>query len=305
MNEFDKIFKEDFGIEFYLVIKLLDLLAHICIEDYKTSCLSLSKDEFVELLKKETTLSDIEIDCFFKHFALESRGNIGEPPIGYKYSDIFPWRYNRKLSYLLRPIPLIKNSENKEIVIFSARHLSSASENLNYSLFNGILKVDSQYKKINLLLASRNNVKGKEFRNEVASWLNEKFNLHVIPYEYKIPRKGQHKDYGDIDVLAFDNKRNIIYCIECKNTKQTKIIYEFSVSIQNYIEKQLPKHLNRVQWVINNKSVLSERFGADLSSYEVKSLLVSSFQLPLKLLENINDVEVYSLNELKRKTNIF
>lgn len=305
INEVDRIFKDDFGIEFNLVTNLLDLLAHICIEEYKTSCLALFKDEFIDLLKKETNLSGLEIDCFFRHFALESRGNMGKPPVGYKHSDIFPWRYNRKLSYLLRPILLIKNAENKEVVIFSARHLSSASENLNYLLFNGLLKVDSQYKKINSLLASRNNVKGKEFRNEVANWLSENFNLEVIPYEYKIPRKKQHKDYGDIDVLAFDNTRKIIYCIECKNTKQTKIIYEFSVSIQNYIEKQLPKHLNRVMWVKDNKSVLSERFNSDFSNYEVRSLLVSSFQLPLKLLENISGVEIYSLNELKRKKNIF
>jgi RecB family endonuclease NucS len=63
-------------------------------------------------------------------------------------------------------------------------------------------------------------VKGKEFRNEVANWLKQKPNLEVIPHEYKIPRKGQAKDYGDIDVLAFDKKKKIIYCIECKNTKQ-------------------------------------------------------------------------------------
>lgn len=148
-------------------------------------------------------------------------------------------------------------------------------------------------------------MKGKEFRNEVANWLKQKPNLEVIPHEYKIPRKGQAKDYGDIDVLAFDKKKKIIYCIECKNTKQTKIIYEFSVSIQNYIEKQLPKHLNRIQWVKENKQILSQRFNFDFTVFSVKSLLVSSFQLPLKLIENVKDVEIYSLNELKRRPNLF
>ena len=305
LDRIDKIFKEEYGIEFYLALKLFNELAHICIEDYNTSCLVLSKKTFIEILNDKTNLSLSEINSFLNHFGLTTRGNIEIPPEGYNYSDIFPWRYNRKLSYLLRPVIIVKNENDEDTVIFSARHLSSAYGNLHYALINGILKVDSQYKKINSFLANRNNVKGKEFRNEVANWLKQKPNLEVIPHEYKIPRKGQAKDYGDIDVLAFDKKKKIIYCIECKNTKQTKIIYEFSVSIQNYIEKQLPKHLNRIQWVKENKQILSQRFNFDFTVFSVKSLLVSSFQLPLKLIENVKDVEIYSLNELKRRPNLF
>lgn len=304
-DRIDNIFKQEYGIEFYLALKLFNELAHICIEDYKTSCLILSKKTFIRLLEEKTNLSLSEIDSFLNHFTLTSRGNIGKPPKGYNYSDIFPWRYNRKLSYLLRPIILIKNENEEDTIIFSPRHLNSAYGNLHYALLNGILKVDSQYKKINSFLADRNNIKGKEFRNEVANWLQENPNLEVIPYEYKIPRKGQIKDYGDIDILVFDKKKKIIYCIECKNTKQTKTIYEFSVNIQNYIEKQLPKHFNRIQWVKENKQILSQRFNYDFTSFNVKSFLVSSFQLPLKLIENVKNVEIYSLNELKRKSNIF
>jgi len=304
-DRIDKIFKEEYGIEFYLALRLFNELGHICIEDYKTSCLSLSKISFIKLLNEKTNLSLSEINSFLNHFGVTSRGNIGMPPKGYNYSDIFPWRYNRKLSYLLRPIILVKNENHEEVVIFSARHLDSAYGNLHYALLNGILKVDSQYKKINSFLAERNKIKGKEFRDEVANWLNQNPNLEVIPYEYKIPCKGQDKNFGDVDVLAFDKEKKNIYCIECKNTKQTKIIYEFSVSIQNYIEKQLPKHLNRIQWVKENKQILSQRFNYDFTSFTVKSFLVSSFQLPLKLIENVKDVEIYSLNELKRKSNIF
>ena len=69
--------------------------------------------------------------------------------------------------------------------------------------------------------------------------------------------------------------------------------------------KKLPKHLNRIQWVKENKQILSERFNYDFTVFSVKSLLVSSYQLPLKLIENIEGVDFYSLNELKRKSKIF
>lgn len=305
LEKIDTIFKEDYGIAFFSVLQMFDLLAHICIEDYKTSCLVLSKKSFIELLNKEMNLTISEIDSFLKHYILESRGDISTPPIGYNYSDIFPWRFNRKLSYLYKPIILIKDKNNEDTILFSARHLNSASNNFRYALFNGILKIDSQYRKINSFLAERNNIKGKIFRKEVADYLSKNTGLDVVPYEYKIPRKGQSKDYGDIDILAFDKNKKIIYCIECKNTKLTKVIYDFSVNIQNYIEKQLPKHLNRIEWVKGNKGILSQSFNNNFDDYNVKSLLISSYQLPLKLIEDIKGIDFYSFNEIKRLQNVF
>lgn len=168
----------------------------------------------------------------------------------------------------------------------------------------GSIKYDKKFKKLNKLEANRNNIKGKEFRNKVYLWLSKNPFLDVLPYEFKITHKIADKEYGDVDVLAFDKIKKIIYSIECKNTKQAKIIYEYHTNSKNYIEDKLPLHNNRRIWLENNLNKLSDIFKYDFTDFKVKSILISSYQLPLNLIKDIEDVEIYSLSEIKRK-NIF
>lgn len=185
--------------------------------------------------------------------------------------------------------------------MYSARHLSMAEENFTYLFFTGSLKIDKSYKKIWSLLADRNNKKGKAFRQEVYLWLSKNIShLEIIPYEFKIPKKKGEKDYGDIDILAFDHSKKVIYSIECKNTKLAKIAYEFSRDSKNYIEKQLPKHLNRHIWLGSNLSILHNHFKVDFSEYRIQSMVISSNQLPVKMTNIIETIDFFSLNELKR-----
>lgn len=298
-DKIDSIFKEEFGIELFKVRGLILELAHYCFEN-KNSYLIFNDDEFKTVLEKEFNLTEIEVLAVLSHFILNTRGEINHPPKGYEYPDIFPWRYNRQLSYLSRPIIRIKDESGAYKIIISARHLVSSIDNFFAVFFNGSLKIDSKFRKINSLLAERNNIKGKQFRNEVSNWLTENTFLEVVPYEFKIPVKGNSKNYGDVDILAFDKRKKIIYSIECKNTKQAKIIYEFQRDAKNYIDKQLPKHQNRTEWLKNNLVYLSERFKYNFSGFKVKSYLISSYNLPIKLIQDIDDITIHSFNEVKR-----
>ena len=128
--------------------------------------------------------------------------------------------------------------------------------------------------------------------------------LEVIPYEVKIKKNGilnSDRDYGDIDILAFDHKLKMIYSIECKNTKQAKIMYDFYSHSKNYIEKQLPKHLNRDKWLNQNRNKLQEVFSIEGEDYEIISLIISSHLLPVKYMQKIS-IHVYSFNEIKEKS---
>ncbi|HLP64257.1 SEC-C domain-containing protein [Flavobacterium sp.] len=296
----DEIFNIEFGIGIFKIKVLLDELAKYCFEE-KKSILTIKEKDFLKLLKSEFKLTIAETESLINNFILNSRGNISIPPKGYDYTDIFPWRYNRSLSYLLRPIIKIKNVEGSNMFILSARHLAAASENFMAVFFDGSLKVNKDLKKINSLLAERNNIKGKHFRNEVCNWMKDYTSLEVVPYEFKIPVKGNEKNYGDVDILAFDKTKKIIYSIECKNTKQAKIIYEFQRDAKNYINKQLPKHITRSIWLEKNLAFLGSRFQYDFLEFRVESLLISSYQLPVKITENIEGIKIISFNEIKRK----
>lgn len=302
-DKIDSVFLEEFGIQFFKIRALMYELAHFCYEN-KTSYLIYQDSEFEKVLKNEFNLTTTEIQSFLGHFSLNSRGKIGIPPDEYDYQDIFPWRYNRKLSYLSKPIIRIKDENGIYKNIISARHLVSSVDNFFALFFNGSLKINSDFRRLNSLLAERNNIKGKEFRNEVYNWLCENTSLEIIPYEFKIPVKGNDKNYGDVDILAFDKRNKIIYSIECKNTKQAKILYEFQRDAKNYINKQLPKHQNRTEWLKNNLEFLNNRFKYDFSKFKVEAYLISSYSLPIKLIQDIDNITIVSFNRIKRN-NIF
>ncbi|KQT30908.1 hypothetical protein ASG22_19630 [Chryseobacterium sp. Leaf405] len=299
-NKINKIYDEDLGIALFKIIATYDKLSRFILEN-KVSVYVFKTSDFHLFLKQECELTEKEIHGFINNFVLTSRGEISKPPQNYQYSDIQPWRYNRSLSYLIRPIVFVD-----ECYIISARHLSSSSENYLAKFMDGTIKYDKKLKGLAKLQAERNKIKGTQFRKEVYEWLkNEYNNLEIIPYEFNINHKIADKNYGDIDILAFDKNKKIIYSIECKNTKQAKIIYEFTTNIKNYVEDKLPLHNNRRIWLENNLKKMSIEFKYDFTDFKVKSILVSSYKLPLNMIGNIKNVEIFSLNELKRKVVTF
>ena len=85
-----------------------------------------------------------------------------------EYAERIPWRYNRRLSYLLKPILRINDKVNNNFIIcFSARHLYIAGQNLLAIFFDGTLKVDDDCKQIREFVKRNSTEKGDEFTVEV------------------------------------------------------------------------------------------------------------------------------------------
>lgn len=299
-DKVDEAFLADWGITLPMIIATNNLLSDYCFENQK-SYYSCTDEELKSMLKSRTNMNEKNINSYIENMGLETRGKMDKPKVLNDYPEIFPWRYNRKYSYIRRPLLKVKNGSNGFIFYWSARHIDMASDNLLALFHNGSLKVEDDCKAINKLLAERNNIKGREFREEVFEWLIKKPNLKVIPYEVKIKENGlfnADRNYGDVDIMAFDIRKKILYSIECKNTKQAKIMYDFQNDLKNYIEKQLPKHLNREFWLKKNIGDVLQVFKIEDKGYKVKSMVISSYQLPIKFMEKTK-IPIYSLNEIK------
>ena len=308
-NKVDHLFFKDWGISLSKINTTLFFLSEYCLENEK-SYYYCSENDFKKILTDNLKLNPQEIQAFEEQMTLKTRGKINKPENPSDIPEILPWRYNRKFSYIRRPILKIKNSDNSYTFFWSMRHLDSASENLQAIFHNGLMKVEPKHKNINSLLSERNNIKGKEFREDVHNWLIKNPSLEVIPHEVKISNRNyknndrkvlkSDKNYGDVDILAFNHSTRTIFSIECKNTKQAKIMYDFQNNIKNYIKKQLPKHVNREKWLNNNIEQLKNVFNLPSDEYKIKSVVISSFQLPVKYIHQI-PIPIYSFNEIKEK----
>ena len=116
---------------------------------------------------------------------------------------------------------------------------------------------------------------------------NNYSSIKVIEHEVKISGIGFFKTTevkGDIDILAIDQKKKIIYSIECKNTHQSKVAYEFRLEIDNYLGKDgkpvmIEKHIKRDVWLRENHKYVVEKLGLD-PDYRIVSLVVTRHILP-------------------------
>lgn len=93
------------------------------------------------------------------------------------------------LVLIFRNIQLIVQQKGEEYFLISARHIYKATENILSNFYNGQLLLDKESKPIRGLLAERNKIKGKEYRDEVLQWLNASTHLKSYTQEIKIRPK--------------------------------------------------------------------------------------------------------------------
>lgn len=299
--------------EWSITLGEIDMICHsICsaLFSENKSVKMLLEEDFIEWMLKITDLNREKMSFFLKRMKFLPRPNPLTPPEGFDKWEVHPWRFNRRLSYLLRPIIWLQK-EDKEYLLLSARHLLTASENLVALFFNGTLKADDGNKKIKQLLAERNKIKGKEYRDEVQNWLKQNTSLEIYDYEVKIKPKGffiSDSDKGDIDILGIDRINNIVYSIECKNTVQSKLTYEYKMEFDNYLgldgqEGLIEKHIKRHKWLEENIKQVQAKLALPVKP-EIKSLVISKNILPLKHLKRV-ELPIISFYELKTNQFVF
>jgi hypothetical protein len=302
-DKVENIFRNEWGIGIHDVF----ILAHALVRklfDNGQSVVLVSKTELYNLLS-DSKFTEAEIGAWLNTLRFIKRNDVLKSPPGFQKEEVYPWRYNRRISYLLKPLIFVER-DNEEYILLSARHLYKATENLVSIFHNGSLPIDKENKEIRALLAERNAVKGKEYRDDVQKWLTDHTSLYVYPQEITIKQKGffvADSDKGDIDILAIDHDSKIIYSIECKNTNQSKVAYEFHLEIIDYLGKPgksglIEKHVNRDRWLKENSDQLLKKLQVD-HGYQLLSLVISNHILPTAFLRD-TPLPVISFYELKK-----
>jgi hypothetical protein len=108
--------------------------------------------------------------------------------------------------------------------------------------------------------------------------------------------------------MTIHHDERVIYAIECKNTTQAKIAYDFYSEIVNYLgtkdkEGMVAKHVRRDTWLKDNSDQEHKKLGLS-SEYVINSFVLTKNILPTIYIRNI-DLPLYSYSKLTGgKTNI-
>jgi hypothetical protein len=290
-EKFDFAYQKEYGIKLSRLNIFLQLLVNYGISK-GLSCTVIEQSKLRELIGENIEkVQTKEIDSFLELLTLKKRKNIGARQPDFPLEEIYPWRHKRKLSYLNRPLASI-NIDNQIFYYYGFRHLLDYRENLYYQLEKGRVTVNT--KELKSLMGQISNGKGNPFRQVAMEWFQANSDFAVIPYEVDIKPKGPliaPKHLGDIDLLVVDHKQKLIYPIECKNISSAKTMYEMWSEIVAYLgddkndeDAKIIKHLNRHNWLQENKATLNKFLGIS-EDYLIKSFVLTPDEIPLTYLK--------------------
>lgn len=221
-----------------------------------------------------------------------------KPPKGYKGIDIFPWIFNRPLSFIRRPI-----IEHQEKFIFGIRNILHSRKYLLKLIWQGKLKTKGKLMKD--LMSRLRNIEGDIFNEHVKQRLESYEELEVTKGVSKIGNKhiadDNNKTLGDIDIFAINRKRKKIYLIETKDFSFSRNPYEIAMEREKMFSGDksfLNKHLRRHFWVEKNLDYILEYYELEQDIWKVIPMFVVSEYLITKDLINNYDVKFYSESQL-------
>lgn len=178
-------------------------------------------------------VNEEKIENILDYISLEKREDFMTPPKGYRKEDVYPWRFNRELSFTRKP--LIKR--NKEY-IWGNRNLFHMLMFTIDIISEGKFKTKS--KQMNKYIGSMSKKRGQAFNESVFNILKQFPELIVDKNLKKINKKKiadeEKKDLGDIDILYIYKEKKQIVVGEVKDFKLSKNPYEIYCEYREMFE---------------------------------------------------------------------
>lgn len=204
--------------------------------------------------------------------SLGPRHNFLQPPAPFRSADVYPWLFNRELSYLRKPV-LIRSTPQGAQMLWGMRHVWLAGQYL-----------------LNLILSERlhaHSLEMKHFMSKVRQEESAAFNEQIAelcreqgmvvrtqvskvgPLQLTRTHQGHQEKIGDVDVLAADRCQKVLYVLECKNLEGARTPSELKNEIDSTFSvgrskrSKLEIHVERIAWVEDHLIETLELLGLD------------------------------------------
>jgi hypothetical protein len=249
----DEVMLAEFGITYDDLFVVYDSVRQAPGAFLRTTPAQTLRTEIAEQLGAE------QADAFITHFTVGPRAQIAPPPAPYELSDVFPWLFARRLSYLHRPVVRTTDRDGVEWFAWTERHIDGAMLHFFASVRDG------RYKALSAQLEDW----ATETRQVFASMLNDEVAEELRRRERfvwdRVKNIGGRRivgadgaDLGDVDVLAVDREAAIVYPLEIKDLAVGFTPRAFASSVER-ITEAITKHRRRVAWVQENLAHVVER----------------------------------------------
>ena len=227
---------------------------------------------------QRTQISTECVNSIIELISIGKRDNFLEPPKPFKKYDVYPWRFNRELSFTRRPI--IRYGDD---LIWGNRQLHHMLRFVIDLIING--KYKARGEKLKQLIGKLSAVRGNEFNSVIYQKLKSIEGLIVREKVSQINGKKitdiKGNVLGDIDVLYIVPDKRKIVVGEVKDFSFAKNPYEMSQEYNRiFIDGDKPcyitKHRRRAAWIAEHLEDVKTHFGLANVKWSVKAVMFVS-----------------------------
>ncbi|WP_312345267.1 SEC-C domain-containing protein [Chryseobacterium binzhouense] len=284
-EKLDKAFITDYGVSFTRICYFIDILSLIGFkQDLDYASLTLDKLKTEINSNAVDKFSDSEFDSVLDYLSLEKRGAVHKLPknSGFEISDIVPFKYNRMLSLLRKPLIIFGEKDSTDrIVMWGARQVLDSKRILADQCQSGRLRVPKKESAIISVLGAFAQERGDGLVKAIIASIDPTNllidqEIFIGPgFEFK-----HFKDIGDIDVLIIDPSKKILFSLESKSMSPSRNIMEMVSEVNKLFGNDgesgwVDKHMDRDIWLKNNKDQITKKYGIDITDYEIRSFFVT------------------------------
>jgi hypothetical protein len=308
LKRFEEAFHSEFGIDLDRFNKITEEFASYATRSGQTGGI-LDEPSLLAMLIHAVGLTEFQAKRVLERFVLPMRKAWNKDlPNRYKDNDVFPWRFFRSLSVLVRPF--VEVSQSPRIFAISATHLDRWRTYLVRSICNAELPdqfFESKEMKSFIRNITRKN--GSDFEKRVAQEFENCG--YTVRHSIKMRELGK-KDAdpsNDIDVIAWNEELSLGFMIECKGLKRALTVAQAIQQLSKFRgdpgskKDYLTKHINRVSWNMENSGGLVKLTKIPFGELTWSSLLVTSNRVPMSFVDGVNYSKdlIWSFSEIREK----
>jgi hypothetical protein len=281
LQDLDTAFQTEFGYGFSEFANLIGELISMA-SDAETAVSKRGYGALVDELSNALQWEKSKVELAIASLSISRREDFLVPPAPFSRDDVYPWRFNRGLSYVRRP--LLRVSDD---VWLGKRHLDVAGRNLLELVLSGRLK-DVTSPEMKTFIAKQRATETSRF-NDLVAELCQEAGLIVKSRVRKVGGAiigSPDADLGDIDVLAASAAARHMLLIECKDLAVARTPAELSHELASLFtgssgkDSTTSRQTKRAKWVSENLDAVLSLLGLPTGeNYSVEAMVVVDEQL--------------------------
>jgi len=317
-QKLDAAFVSDYGISMTRIADFIEGLAQIGFLQKTDYAVCLLADLRDEINKYVDPFSEEDFQIALNYISLQDRGKLIniDKKAGYEFIDIMPWRFNRMLSLMRRPVVITGQPGTVDRKVYwGARQVLASRIYLAEQVQSGRIRVPKEKSEIAKAIGAFAEKRGARLVENIVKAIDPKgliidTDLFIGPsFELK-----NDIDIGDIDVLVIDPAAKIVYSLESKSMLESRNIKEMIEEVSKLFGSEselglIGKHMRRDKWLRENIDQLSKKYKMDLSGFAIKSIFITDedmltphlrkMSLPLPFLNryNLNEQGMQAIRE--------